>query len=1857
LTKDGFQLRVIYRDDNSGIDNPQLQEPSLSDRQLIEIMGLDKLNPVNDPQPDGNFDYVEGITINSAAGLIMFPYLEPLNTALRAAFKGKEDEVALVQKYVYDTLYRSTKADAERYATKNKFFLTGLYSAGSSKVISIPGFGVSQGSVKVFAGGVALVEGTDYTVDYTFGQVTMLNESILSSGKNISVQYEQADPFSFQTRSLLGTRLDYKLNDDINLGSTLLYYNERPLVSRNAVGTEPARNIQYGLDFNMHKNSRILTKIVDALPFLQTKEVSTVNFNGEFAQLIPGTSNVIDGQGTGYIDDFENTATPYSLLSPTIWKLSSIPKTADDRYGSKDTLISAGYQRAKLAWYTIDNVFYRTGGQFRPSNITSAETEDNHYTRQVGPQEIFKNKNRTQGNFFEQVLDLAYYPSERGPYNYRHDLIIDNTTNDVKLPSPEKNWAGITTAIRTEVDFDKANIEYVEFWLLDPFIDGQYGKIYDGKFDSNNTTGGKLIFQLGSISEDVARDSRQAFENGLPANGIPNFGDVVSGAQQNNWGYVTTQQFVLGAFDNASATARKNQDVGFDGLPDETEGGLFGGSMPDAVKDDPSADNFRYYLGSELDRDKVGILGRYKNVNGQDGNTPIITATDLITPSGSTIPDNEDINADNTLSELEEYYEYQIDLRKGQLATGKKYIVDQVTTDGNGDQKLKQNVTWYLYRIPIRDFESQYGNLEGFKSIKYARMILTGWKEPVVLRMANFRMVGSKWLQNLGKLHDGGLYEYPEPKQDDFTLSVVNLEENAQADPNGVKSPYVIPPGVVRDRDNTSTIYRQVNEQSVQICVDELQDGDARAIYKNVTLDIFNYGRVKMYFHADSKNAKDGELYGMLRLGTDADQNYYEIQVPLKISHVSNPNNPDKYEVWPEENNISISLKDLYELKADRDREGAALNIPYPQTGPRKIGDHHFIRVAGRPDLSAIRLMIIGVRNPTSSSNPQNITACVWANELRVTEFNRTAGWAMNSSLNVKLADFATLNGTLRYTTFGFGGVSSKISERSREETTHYDLSANVNLDKLLPGNTGIKLPMYVSYGKNIINPNYDPANPDTKLGVALQRFSTDQQRADFKKLIQDQTTQRSINFVNVRKTKVKPDAVTHIYDIENLAFSYSYRDAIQSNYSIKEALQKEHKGSVAYTYSTKGSGIEPFKDFKFLKSPWLKLIKDFNFSLMPASIGVRGDLERSFNKKTYRTAGTTLGELGTAQKSNYMKYFTFNRTYNVRWNLTKSLSLEVSALANAIIDEPDGDIDTPEKRNVVITNLKKFGRMKAYNQNFTINYMLPLDKLPLTDFLGAEYRYQASYAWKAGPKYDTATSLNFGNIIQNTRDNNATGKIDLTKLYNKIKFLKELNTPPKPIKPLKPGERAKVPVDTTWQMPSLMKGFFRLLMALRSINASYTLSEGTILPGFDPSPKRFGMDENYNAPGWGFILGSQDPSIRQRAARNGWLTQAAELTNPFTQFQNKTLDIKGNVEISPDVKIQLNIHKENTTAYQEIFRFDNGGWASLNPSRTGSYKISFITIRTAFDKTNNDKDSKVFHKFENNLAILKTRLGVKSGSADLEGTSQDVAVAAFITTYTGKNASRASLSSFPKIPLPNWRLDYTGLTKLDMFKDAFQSITLSHSYSSSYSVSNYSNSLQYDQSNLIGINVPIEDYNDGIFGRDIDGKYVPIYVLGQVFLSEQFSPLFGVNVRSKNRLTGSFQYKKKRDLALNISNAQITEINSKDVSVEFGLTKNNVKLPFKAQGETIILKNDVTFRLNLSLSDNLTIQRKVKELNTITSGNTNIQIKPNISYVVNQKLNIQAYFERTINDPKVSNNYRRTSTRFGIQIRFSLSQ
>lgn len=1857
LSKEGFQLRIIYRDDKTGIDNPSLHEGKRTkDVPLVQLMGLDRLNSNNDPQPDGNFDYISGLTVKEESGLIIFPVLEPFGSKLNSYF-DPDAEADLINKYVYDTLYHTTKADAELDMSKNKFFLSGRMQAGSSAEIVLPGINISENSVVVTAGNTPLVEGQDYRVDYNLGRVTILNESVLNSGQPIKVSYEKADLFNFQSRSLLGTRLDYHLSDDINLGGTFLYLNERPLISRVSIGNEPTRNMKYGMDVSIQKNSRFLTKMVDALPFIQTKVPSNISFNAEIAQIRPGTSNIVNGEGTSYIDDFESTATPFNLGNNILnWKLSHTPITDDGRFTSGSSLnndLRLAYKRAKLAWYVIDNVFYRSSGASKPPNINDDDRKNN-YVRGISPQEIFANQDREVVNTNLAILDLAYYPSERGPFNYNPDLRPDGL-----LKNPEENWGGVTRAITSDVDFDKNNIEYIDFWMMDPFLPGENGKVLDGIFNENNTTGGALVFNLGSISEDVIKDNKHGFENGLPADGNLALTDSTA------WGRVTNQQYLTNSFDN-STEARFNQDVGLDGLRDDQEVNFpsyqdflnaVNGLDPDArdqILSDVSADDFHYYLGNDLDQNDVKIQERYKNYNGTENNSPVISDINAAyTPSGTNLPDNEDLNKDNTISDLEEYYEYKINLKPGQLQIGKNFIVDKVTNKINGD-----DVTWYQFRIPIRQPTGKQGNISGFKSIRYIRTYMTGFRQPVVLRMAKFQLVGSQWRKYTGNLYQRGLYEIPEPYDPSFNVSVVNIEENGGREDG--KIPYVLPPGIKRDYDNTSPILRQQNEQSLLLSVKDLKDRDARAVYKNLVTDLINYKRFKMFFHAEEhgEELNDDDLTAFVRLGTDFKDNYYEIELPLKVTRVGAT---EPREIWPEENEINLAFDDLYQLKAKRNKLGINTDLPFSDT----LGIYR-ITVEGRPELQTVQTIMIGIRNPESPDERDHAVR-IWANEMRVTDFERTPGWAANAYLNAKLADLMTVTASTRYTSFGFGGIQQRIAQRTREETFQYDVSANVQLDKFLPEKSGIKIPMYVSYENRKITPKFDPLDPDIPLKSALNAIEDPAERRNYKKITQDRLERKSINFTNMRKVKTKEGAKSHIYDIENLSLTYAYAEANQSNVNTASYNLKSHRGTLAYNFSPQGGLVEPFKDSKSMGSKYLQLIKDFNFSILPSNLSFRADLDRKFVKTQLRNSDLTT----TGIRPYYEKYFTFNRTYNLRWALTKSLSFDYNARANTIIDEPFGDLDTPAKKDVLWTNLKNFGRMKNFDQNLNLNYRVPLDKLPLTNWMNADLRYSVGYSWNAGAWSDI-DSLNLqkilGNTVQNTRETGVTGKIDFVKLYNKSKFLREINTPPRRSSRSRSRTRpsatqAKQDSTKTKPKPALkgLKGFARFLMMIRSINASYSVRDGTMLPGYNTTPMLLGMDENWAAPGWDFVLGSQSTSIRQHAAESGWLVQDTLFSTPFTQMRSFDLNLKALIEPVKSFRIQLDAMKRGTGNFNEVFKVDTdpatgvGIYNGLNTSRMGSYSISINTMGTTFAKDFGDNSNPNFINFEKNLDIVKARLdNANQNDGEYARQSQDVIIPAFIAAYTGQDAGKVELTPFPKIPIPGWRVDYAGLSNIPALKEVFSSINLKHSYSSTYSINNYSNSLVYqDGMELDGM---LDRYPVPTDTNEI-GEFISPFLMNQIVIQERFAPLIGISIRTKSRMTASIDYKKERNLGVNMSNAQITEMSSNDLAVSFGFTKANMKLPFKVQGAIITLKNDLTFKFNFTLRDTKTVQRKIDEVNTITAGNVNFQLRPQLGYVLSDRLNLNLYFERNINTPRITSSYPRSTTQFGVQVRFSLAQ
>ncbi|WP_460974464.1 T9SS outer membrane translocon Sov/SprA [Spirosoma knui] len=1860
ISRQGFQLRIVYKDDITGIDNPNLQEGRrVQNRPLVQVFNMDRLNQQLDAQPDGNFDYVENITVDSRFGKIIFPVLEPFGSYLDRQFDP--DETNLKSKYVFNQLYRTTLADAQQVADKNKFFLRGSFQSGNGQEVALP-YGVNEQSVQVTAGGVPLMAGQDYVFESQTGRLRITNEGVTNSGREIRISYEQPDLFQNQIRSLIGTRLDYAINRDVSVGLTAMHMKETPAgyLTRVAIGNEPVNNTILGVNASIRKDAPGLTRLLDKLPIVQTKELSTIQFTGEVAQLFPGTNQ--RARSDSYLDDFEAARTIFDLTrQPTRWRLGTTPQQFPQ--GSFQNPLESAFNRARISVYSVDPSLYTPGSLGAVSNVDPDDANAHVYERYFLPTDLFPGRSARPVQLPESILDVSYFPSERGMYNYNPNLTAAGL-----LPNPRRNFGAVTRAIASDIDFDNANVENVTFWLMDPFVPGEAGKIRAGTgagqiFDNTGRTqGGKLVFNLGDISEDVIKDSRYQFENGF--NNVDSTNRQL-GTETTAWGRAPLQQFVTNAFQSG---LRDQQDIGLDGLssrqnadPATSEQQFFRDYLntvrtrvtdPAALADieqDPSNDDFRFYLGEEADQQKY-IVARYKRFMGMENNSPEnVSASQFLTPASTTLPDIEDLNIDNTINDNEAYYEYEIDLQPGKLEVGQRYIVDKVSVPTPGAPGGV--VTWYQFRIPVREPLRKVGSINGFKSIRFMRMYLTDFADPVVLRFAQLQMEANQYRKYTGDLTQRGLQEVPEPYDANFTVSTVNIEENSGADlstQGGSKYVYQVPPNYERDRDFTQVSTVQLNEQSMRLSVTNLRDGDSRGAFRNTNFDLQFRKQLKMFVHMHNPDNESGQVSAFVRLGTDYTDNYYEIEIPRL--RATPEGNRSAEEVWPVDNELDLALEELINLKADRNRNlSRRTSLPFSLSS---ANGRYILTVVGNPDLSSVQSIMIGVRNPKIPGDGERAkTFTIWVNELRANGYDQHAGIAAIGALNMKLADLATVTASGRITTFGFGGVQTKIGERSRETTSEFGLSSAISVDKFMPANWGLRIPLYVNYDHRNVDPHFNPLDPDTPLETSLSTLPEGLERDNYRRLVQDNTTRRGFNFSNVRKVKVNPNAKAHFWDIENFAFTYAFNDTKRTNILTDEYLQQQYRGGIAYTYAAQPKAFEPFRNKASFEAPYLRWLKDFNLTLLPSLVSIRTDLDRSFVKTQLRSSDLTTNGI----IPQFEKYFLFNRYYDLTWNLTRSLVLTYHAQANAVIDEPAGDINTKAKRDSIVNSLKHLGRIKNFVQDIKATYRLPLDKIPLLDWIAADAVYGVGYQFQAN-SFGIADTLGvpFGNVLRNNRERGITGRVDLIRLYNKIRYLRFANTPAPVRKNFarNPGDIEEIERGES----KVLKNFTRALLTVRGINFSYTVQESTILPGFLPTPKFFGLDQN-NAPGLGFVLGSQERTIQERAASKGWLTPSTVLNTAFQQSLSKNFSARTTLEPFKDFRMQVEWRLTRTDAYQEYYRPGalGGPFETQSPVRNGQFNMSFWSFRTAFIGLRDNNTSPIFDKFESYRQYFIDKLTAanpeKRGTYD--NRSQDVLIPAFFAAYSGQPKEKAQLSPFYNFPLPNWRIDYNGLSGLNFIRNRFSAFTITHSYTSNYSVGNFISNLEYGAAY---VNLSVQGYPMAASVNQLN-QFIPVFAMSTITMSEKFAPMLGVQFQTKSRISGRLEYNQSRDVALNLSNAQVAELTNKDLTASVGFTRQNVRIPFRINGAYKRLKNDLTFSCNLTLRDTRAIQRKLDAEQIVTAGNVNFQLRPQVSYIVSRRLNFNFYFDRTFNDPLVSNSFRRATTSGGVQVKFNLAE
>ncbi len=1929
VDQQGFRIDLLYNNPETSVLVPFFPYPGVDDRQLVTLLDMDKLNQNNQPFSDGVFDFVpidfngnraeNGGTINRRNGRIYFSTVEPFGKTLATKLQGAGIPDVVIDQVAFTELYDSTKTAAQQIPSKNRFSFKGEYQSSISSDIPLNALNVPQGAVSVTAGGIKLTEGVDYTVDYNLGRVKILNSGLLESNTPIKISIESNSVFGFQARSLMGAHYNYRFNENFNIGGTWMRMMERPVTQKVDYGSEPFKNNIIGLDVAWRTDLPFLTKLVDLLPVISTTQKSSLSFTGEFAHLIPGQPRAINKDGTSYIDDFEGAQSSIDLRSVTAWRLASVPQGQPDLFPeaiNKD--LSAGFKRAKTAWYLIDPLFYQNNA-LTPQHIKDDPTMlSDSRMRIVNQTDIFPNLQQQYGSIPNiPILELGYYPRERGMYNYD---TTDTYNPNGTFVDPENRWGGVMRALTTN-DFELTNIEFIQFWVLDPFNDDAENA------DPNSAmTGGDLYFNLGNISEDILPDSRKSYESGLPPFGSSSTDNLDTTV----WARLSSQQIVVNAFDN-DPEARVNQDVGLDGWNDAQENiayqqfvnwvqnnSTIDPSVKAAMIADPSNDNYNFYRDDNYDDASLNILERYKKYNGMEGNSPTTEMSvnenlEGYPTQATNVPDIEDINQDNNLSESESYFQYKVSLRPNQMQVGTNFITNvQVYQNGNKTEK------WYQFKVPIKDFEKRINGIQDFRSIRFMRMFLKDFDEEVVLRFARLEFVRGEWRRYLEDLTQPGESVQTDPNLTTFNIAAVNVEENDQREP--IK--YEIPPGIIREIDPSQTYQRQLNEQSLVLDVCNLQDGDARAAYKNVQFDVRTYKKLKMYVHAEEVNPlvpfNNEDLTLFVRLGTDYNDNYYEYELPLYETQWGATLAED---IWPEINNVEIIFDDLLELKKERNKKieqgisSVAYSLEYSAIDPKN--PKRLLKVKGSPNLQGMRTIMVGVRNPhINSDNPwpdKDEAECVivWINELRLTDFVSEGGSAAVAQMQVQAADFATLQMSGNYSGINWGSVESRVQDRQRDQRMGFDLNSNVQLGQFFGRQAKMTLPFFYGYSVGVVNPEYDPYNPD----VQLSGYDT-QTRSERARDGQDFTERKSYNFTGVRKD-MKAGATPHFWRISNWSLNYAYSENLRRDFNTNYDRTKTWNGGLNYNYSFQTKPIEPFKKVKFMqKSKWFALIRDVNFYLTPKNISFTNDLLRTYNERQVRNNLVPDYEFAPL----YLKRFNWNRNYNLGYDITKNLKFSFSAANRSIFEEGDGAVNRKEDplayqafKDTIASQMSTFGRSMDYSHNYSLNYTLPLDKLPITDWMSANVKYTGIYNWQRAPLGQSE----FGNTIQNNRQINMTAQANFTNLYNKVPYLKKITTdgrnargsvaakgsngsgrnigngqnkggstlpdklePPKPIedmtpKELKKWEREKRRFERKKKREEAEKkrggkvhpvaGFIgRLLMTVRNVSGTYALNDGTMLPGYNQESSVLGFNNNFSAPLAGFVFGQQrydlwgretGYNIATTASSNGWLVQNENLNKQYTITHTQNLNLRASLEPMKDLTIELTATRTYGNNSTEFYRWNESTtqFESQSKFETGTLTYSTVSIGSAFALLDKEYRSGTFDNLLSNRELVSQLLGASNSNSN-------ELISGYYSGYNGSQqevVTGAFLTSYTNNSINDKNINPVKNTPLPNWSINYNGLN-KFEFAKKY-VKNFV--IRHAYSSTVSVsglttNLNAEFDPDGSASAlDINNNFIAARQLQNVTISERFSPLIGFdatwNIKNQGLIT-KFEFKKDRSATLSLNNNQVTEVLGAEWVIGTGYRFTKVKLPFDR-----IPAADLNVRFDMSFRDNLTVIRKIVEnTNQATAGQRVISIKSSADYNVTQNLTVQLYYDQVINTPKVATSYPTGNMSTGIRLRFNLA-
>ena len=1820
VSESDFRLNIFYNNPTSlnyisSIDNNTWPE-NLEKIRLLNLFDLDKLDSNGNLQKggDGFFDAIDGITIVKNKGLLIFPNEEPFGRFLFEKLRSDQNEIyedplsynKNQLKYVYNELYSLGKTSAEKYIEKNKFNIKGRYKSDSSNEgINTGEFNIPQGSIVVSAGGRILQEGIDYLVNYQNGNVQILDESLKNSNIPIEISTESNSFFNQQKRRFSGFNIDHKFSDSFKIGATLINLSERSISRKSNYGSQPVNNTSFGVNAAFYSQVPFLTRMVNKLTNIKSDVESSISFKTEFAVLRSSEprKSGYDKSASVYIDDFEASQNKLDLKDPLSWKLSSTPVGFSGfEFGNND--LRTGYNRAKLSWYTIDPIFYSSR---RPSDITLEEISKNS-TRRIFIDEIFPELDLYQGESrIQSTFDLSFYPNERGPYNNNKELKFISDT--------KQNWAGITRKINS-TNFQKTNVEYIQFWLLDVFSD----------FNTNESELGKILFHLGNISEDILADGKKQFENGLPTQNENNF-------QLSNWGKTPTSQSLTYSF-SSNVDDRKSQDLGYDGLDDTEELSIYNNGN----SQDPANDNYQYYLDLSGD-----IVNRYKNYNNVQGNSPIQTNSNK---RGSTnIPDVEDVNNDNTMNRIDSYFQYSIPLFKNMSRENHPFIIDVRENNVKLPNGNSINSRWLLFKVPIfkeyyegKSISQYFQSINGIndlKSISFFRIALSNFQKPVTLRFATLDLVKTDWKRFTLPLNQNNTLS----SETNFEIGSVNIQENENRKPVN----YILPPGLEREEVfNNNSIIRQ-NEQSLSLKVKNLLPKDSKAVYKNIELDLRQYKKIKMYVHAESlinepklpgdgiDNDFDERLVAFLRLGSDINENYYQIEVPLKPTSFNTTNSSrfSAESVWnPENNSIEFDLEKFLQIKMEviskKIQSNEAIYFDedmnlideFSQISQLPGQKKYKFSIKGNPSLGRIRTVLLGLKNPSQKIGDK-LSGEVWFNELRISNIKTDGGWAAIGSLDANLADFANISLNGRLSSVGFGSIDKNPNERSNDSYKQFNFITNVNAGQLLPENWAINIPLSYTYSEELTKPKYDSFYNDIELNKVLDLSNNKDSIIN-----QSQILSRSKSFSVLGLSKKKNSTKeSRFYDIENLNFSYSYSENNFKDYELEYSDRKRIRANANYSFSFNDLSIYPFEKLISEDSKYLAWLKQFNFNPLPASLSFSGDFYRSLFVQKFREINYT----GVSSNSQIpipelrQRKYLFDWNMSVSHNLTNSIRINYNASNSNLVQNLGEDKSNIYNTDIgIFDNFFNVGEPNFFNQNITLNYQLPFDLIPFLNFIEGSYNYSGDFNWQRGSDIlnniisESGQILGRVNTIQNANNQSLSLSLNFDKIYRNISWLNK----------------------DDFIITELIK-------SLKRVRLNYSENSGKVLPGYIPSIGFLGTAR----PSIGFVFGSQS-DIRYEAAKNGWLTDFQNFNQPFQKIFNSNFDFTGEIELLKSIRIDLNANRSYSNNFTENFNVTNQTYFSSNPNYYGNFSISSNMLKTSFKKRNKDF-SFSFDKMKKNRIIIAQRLisqkSLNNVELDNDGfpvgfskNNQEVLIPSFLSAYLGKNANDINLNPVSRNPKLNWSLQFDGLSKI--FENFISRISISHSYRSNFTINNFRSNLNYELNSF-----------------DISGDYLSEKLYSNVNLVEQFNPLIELDIEFKNSLRLVLDVIRDRAISLSLANNFITESWGNEYIIGLGYRARNIRINSSLAPNSNSFAGDLNTKLDFSIRKNMTIIRNLNiQDNKVSAGQTLISAKLTADYALSRNFSAIFFYDHMFSKYEISSTFPQTNIRSGITLRYN---